>query len=111
MNNPNYVGPDIAKEMHDVLCKAVYSLKGIRPIPNSAPVARTEPIVHPEYPKKVGTHLWEISEGVLTSLMKQKTLLVVSIQPLKLLKLLSMNTVLGLIWNQNDLQPMLCLLR
>jgi len=26
--------------------------------------ARTEPIVHPEYPKNVGTHLWEISEGV-----------------------------------------------
>ena len=26
--------------------------------------ARTEPIVHPEYPKLVGTHIWEISEGV-----------------------------------------------
>lgn len=26
--------------------------------------ARTEPIVHPEYPKCVGTHIWEISEGV-----------------------------------------------
>ena len=28
------------------------------------PTARTEPIVHPEYPKCVGTHIWEISEGV-----------------------------------------------
>ena len=26
--------------------------------------ARTEPIVHPEYPKCVATHIWEISEGV-----------------------------------------------
>ena len=26
--------------------------------------ARTEPIVHPEYPKCVDTHIWEISEGV-----------------------------------------------
>ena len=58
MNNPNYVGPDIAKEMHDVLAKAVYTLQGISPIPNS------EPIVHPEYPKCVATHIWEISEGV-----------------------------------------------
>ncbi len=27
-------------------------------------IARTEPIVHPEYPKCVDTHIWEISEGV-----------------------------------------------
>lgn len=26
--------------------------------------ARTEPIVHPEYPKQVKDHIWEISEGV-----------------------------------------------
>ena len=26
--------------------------------------ARTEPIVIPEYPKCVGIHIWEISEGV-----------------------------------------------
>lgn len=26
--------------------------------------ARTEPIVHSEYPKCVGTHIWEISKGV-----------------------------------------------
>lgn len=26
--------------------------------------ARTEPIVYPEYPKCVATHIWEISEGV-----------------------------------------------
>lgn len=26
--------------------------------------ARTEPTVHPEYPKCVATHIWEISEGV-----------------------------------------------
>lgn len=26
--------------------------------------ARTEPTVHPEYPKCVDTHIWEISEGL-----------------------------------------------
>lgn len=26
--------------------------------------ARTKPIVYPEYPKCMGTHIWEISEGV-----------------------------------------------
>ncbi len=40
MNNPNYVGPDIAKEMHDVLSKAVYNLKGISPIPDSEPIVK-----------------------------------------------------------------------
>lgn len=64
MRNPNYVGPDIIKESFDVLAKAVYTLQGISPIPNSEPIARTEPIVHPEYPKCVATHIWEISEGV-----------------------------------------------
>ena len=36
-------------------------------LPYSLPItatARTEPIVHPEYPKCVATHIWEISEGV-----------------------------------------------
>lgn len=58
MNNPNYVGPDIAKKMHDVLSKAVYSLEGIKPIPRSAPIERTE------YPKCVGTHIWELAPGI-----------------------------------------------
>ena len=53
MNNPNCNEPDFMKEIYDDMCAALY-----------APVARTEPIVHPEYPKCVGTHIWEISEGV-----------------------------------------------
>jgi hypothetical protein len=28
------------------------------------PTARTEPIVYPEYPKNVATHIWEIAEEV-----------------------------------------------
>lgn len=39
MRNPNYVGPDIIKESFDVLAKAVYSLQGISPIPETnAPI-------------------------------------------------------------------------
>lgn len=53
MNNPNCNEPDFMKEIYDGMCAALY-----------APIARTEPIVHPGYPKCVGTHIWEISEGV-----------------------------------------------
>ena len=52
MNNPNYVGPDIAKEMHDILSTELYKVRDPATVPQ------------PDYPRCHKDYIWEIEYGV-----------------------------------------------
>ena len=68
--------------------------------------ARAEPIVRPEYPKCVGTHLWEVSEGVFDFTDETENFSGGQYKSVE-----AAQAAMGEYCYWLDLQPILCLLR